>query len=62
MKRHLSLLAISALVCSCNPVVEFYSLVGWEEDNVLEEVLEYAIEEATDLSIDLTPSSPEDAH
>jgi len=47
---------LGALVFGCSYVNKF---IGIDDDNIIEEVAEKAIESETGLDIDLTPSTPE---
>lgn len=61
MRNSLVICTCLMIATGCNPLPKVYEYMGWEDDNVLEEVAEYAIEWQTDIDVDLTPESPEDA-
>lgn len=48
---------ILLMLTACEPVNRYF---GWEDDNVVENAIEDAIELKTNAQIDLTPSTPDD--
>lgn len=46
--------------CSGSPVEELNEQIGLENDNLLEETIEFLIEEQLGLDIDLTPDDSKD--
>lgn len=55
--KKLALLSLFPLLFSCEPA---YKKLGIKQDNVVEEAVEFVVEQKTGLrDIDLTPTSPE---
>ena len=58
MNKYILLLIPLALISACAFIDK--TIDSYEEDNIVEELIEEVIEAKTGLDIDLTPFSPED--
>jgi len=58
-------IAIFALIlaacqsCQPSPIERFNDWMGWRDDNIAEEALEFVIEKEAGIDFDLSPRSPE---
>ena len=56
MKKMMLIFGMIPLLLSCSKI---NSMLGLQDDNIMEEVVEDVIKQETGLDMDLTPSSPE---
>jgi len=59
---NLGLILLLISICSAcqnNPVEDLNKWLGWKDDNIAEEAVEFIIEKETGIDFDLTPNSKE---
>lgn len=56
MYKILAVLSAIIILSSCEPINRYFHL---DDDNIIEETAEFALQSQTGISIDSTPSSPE---
>ena len=52
-------IVLTVITTSCSPMSDLNKLLGLEDDNILEEIVECGIDECFDVDIDLTGDSKE---
>lgn len=50
---------LGCVACQYNPIERFNDYMGWQDDNIAEEAVEFVIEKESGVDLDLSPRSPE---